>query len=377
MSFTKQKKPILQQVGGDPFSSVNLLFDDTTIYINGISIFSTALTPPTVNATSSNNAYQINSLNALSFPTADSGSSGSSIAIGPNAMKGLPSSAAYSNVAIGFDAIGGFSGSSLTIAAINNVAVGFQAMRSLTSGSGMVAVGYNALVAVTSGVNNVAVGWDALASVTTGNWNVAMGHDALANANGASHDNTAIGEGTLFLNGVAGQINHNTAIGSAALLKVTNDFNTAVGSQALTNAGNTQSNTAIGQGAGNVLTTGGSNTYVGCAVGSTTLTTGSNNILIGTSSAVDAPASGTSNFLNIGNAIYATGLGGTVRVGITNSSPNAFAALDITSTLGALLIPRMTTTQKNAMTAVNGMLVYDITLNKFQGYENGAWASLI
>jgi hypothetical protein len=37
----------------------------------------------------------------------------------------------------------------------------------------------------------------------------------------------------------------------------------------------------------------------------------------------------------------------------------------------------MMTTQKNALTAVNGMLVYDSTLNKFQGYENGAWANLI
>ena len=47
------------------------------------------------------------------------------------------------------------------------------------------------------------------------------------------------------------------------------------------------------------------------------------------------------------------------------------------SDVGSLYIPRMTTDVKNALTAVNGMVVYDTTLNKFQGYENGAWTSLI
>ena len=36
-----------------------------------------------------------------------------------------------------------------------------------------------------------------------------------------------------------------------------------------------------------------------------------------------------------------------------------------------------TTTQRNALTAVNGMIIYNTTDNKFQGYENGGWANLI
>jgi hypothetical protein len=49
--------------------------------------------------------------------------------------------------------------------------------------------------------------------------------------------------------------------------------------------------------------------------------------------------------------------------------------------IGALLIPRMTTTQKTALdnttsTICNGMLVYDTTLNEFSFYEGGAWVSL-
>ncbi len=76
---------------------------------------------------------------------------------------------------------------------------------------------------------------------------------------------------------------------------------------------------------------------------------------------------GTSSFF-----IKATG-----SVGIGTAAPDASAILDLTSTTGALLIPRMTTTQRDALTAENGMLIYNTTLNKFEGYENGAWASLI
>ena len=37
----------------------------------------------------------------------------------------------------------------------------------------------------------------------------------------------------------------------------------------------------------------------------------------------------------------------------------------------------LTTTQRDALTAANGMVIYNSTLNKFQGYENGSWVNLI
>ena len=37
----------------------------------------------------------------------------------------------------------------------------------------------------------------------------------------------------------------------------------------------------------------------------------------------------------------------------------------------------LTTTARNALTASNGMVIYNSTLNKFQGYENGAWVNLV
>jgi len=76
--------------------------------------------------------------------------------------------------------------------------------------------------------------------------------------------------------------------------------------------------------------------------------------------------------LNINMIIKSTG-----NVGIGTETPGVSAKLEIASTTGALLLSRMTTVQRDALTAVNGMLIYNSTDNKFQGYENGAWANLI
>jgi len=43
----------------------------------------------------------------------------------------------------------------------------------------------------------------------------------------------------------------------------------------------------------------------------------------------------------------------------------------------AVQVASMTTTERNALTAANGMNIYNTTDNKFQGYENGSWANFI
>jgi len=66
------------------------------------------------------------------------------------------------------------------------------------------------------------------------------------------------------------------------------------------------------------------------------------------------------------------------NVGINDdgSLPDASAVLDVKSTTKGMLVPRMTTSEKNAITSpAVGLLVFDITLNTFYFY-NGAWVPI-
>ena len=68
------------------------------------------------------------------------------------------------------------------------------------------------------------------------------------------------------------------------------------------------------------------------------------------------------------------------QIGINNSNPDDNSVLDIQATNKGLLIPRLSTTQREAMSTgtgfSQGMMVYDITLDiLFVGYGNGASAN--
>ena len=65
--------------------------------------------------------------------------------------------------------------------------------------------------------------------------------------------------------------------------------------------------------------------------------------------------------------------GGKVSVGAVPAAVNAL--LELISTTGALLLTRMTTAQRNALTAVNGMIIYNSTTTAFNFYENGGWVT--
>lgn len=56
----------------------------------------------------------------------------------------------------------------------------------------------------------------------------------------------------------------------------------------------------------------------------------------------------------------------------TNS--NALSGLIIDTTF--IRLPNRTTTERNAVTAANGMVIYNTTDNKLQVYANGAWVDL-
>lgn len=47
--------------------------------------------------------------------------------------------------------------------------------------------------------------------------------------------------------------------------------------------------------------------------------------------------------------------------------------LRIDTTTGTLRVPRLTTTERNALTPQNGDLIYNTTMNRHQRYQNGGW----
>jgi hypothetical protein len=63
------------------------------------------------------------------------------------------------------------------------------------------------------------------------------------------------------------------------------------------------------------------------------------------------------------------------NVGIGTTSPSA--PLEVASTTGGVIMPRMTTTQMNAISSpTDGEMIYNTTANKFYGRANGAWVAL-
>lgn len=60
----------------------------------------------------------------------------------------------------------------------------------------------------------------------------------------------------------------------------------------------------------------------------------------------------------------------------TITPPATSAILDLQGTTGAVLFPRLTTTQRDALTPTNGMVIYNSTTNKLQVRAAGAWVDL-
>jgi hypothetical protein len=83
------------------------------------------------------------------------------------------------------------------------------------------------------------------------------------------------------------------------------------------------------------------------------------------------------DFLALSANQVLTGIGIDVdgKVGIGTNSPTA--PLEVASTTGGVIMPRMTTTQMNAISSpTDGEMIYNTTENKFYGRANGAWTAL-
>jgi hypothetical protein len=65
------------------------------------------------------------------------------------------------------------------------------------------------------------------------------------------------------------------------------------------------------------------------------------------------------------------------NVGVNIASPAPSALLDLTSTTQGFLVPRVTTTQRNAITTANGLLVFDNSLNLFYYFNGTIWTPFL
>lgn len=57
----------------------------------------------------------------------------------------------------------------------------------------------------------------------------------------------------------------------------------------------------------------------------------------------------------------------------STSDPSSVAAVEISSTTKGFLLPRMTTTQRDAITAVAGLLIFNTTTTKMECYDGSTW----
>jgi trimeric autotransporter adhesin len=191
----------------------------------------------------------------------------------------------------------------------------------VTSGAmGNIAIGVNAMSALTDGDNNVALGYDAAKSLTNMISITAVGYSALSNTN--NNSNTAMGSSA----GTANYFGyHHTMLG----------MNAQPSSSAGINA------TGVGYGA-----------------------TASNwTVRLGNSSVTNVNTSGT---------ITTSG-----SLGIGTASPASNSALEVSSTSKGLLLPRLTTTERNAISSPpSGLWIYNTTTSTFQCYANGSWTNL-
>ena len=107
--------------------------------------------------------------------------------------------------------------------------------------------------------------------------------------------------------------------------------------------------------------------------------TGDGNVLIGAN--VECPTGHWDNALNINELIFGRGrMSGSTRVRIGGAAGDGLtesAVLELDGSDGAFLLPRMTTTERNALAnKVDGMVIYNSTLNQFQGREASNWVNL-
>lgn len=84
---------------------------------------------------------------------------------------------------------------------------------------------------------------------------------------------------------------------------------------------------------------------------------------------------GTNSSAALGNGRVVHSVGGALVENAALKTNTVSAALDVDSTVGAFMPPRMTTVQRDLLTAAAGMVLYNVTINQVQYYNGTGWIS--
>ena len=76
-----------------------------------------------------------------------------------------------------------------------------------------------------------------------------------------------------------------------------------------------------------------------------------------------------------GGAIDGAVIGANTPAAVTGTAISG-TSIAVTGTTGAMTLNTVTTTQRNALSAANGMIVYNSTTSKIEAYAGGAWVQL-
>jgi len=273
------------------------------------------------------------------------------------------------NTVIGVDA-GGYTSTGTAITAI-----GYRANRYVFTATNATAIGVSSTA---SNTNTVAIGSSANASGTN---SVAVGSSS--NTAGASSVSIGASSSTTGATSVSIGSSASTASTSAVcvggLSSAVGNFSTALGRSAV--AGGLYAivigATSSGGGAytsyiGTPGQTSRTHLYGSLTMGSDTVSSGRLTVR----GAGNTSTTKTAVFEDSGGSdIMVVQDNGVVGIGVT--SPNASAKLEISSTTQGVLFPRMTTTERNAITTpADGLVIYNTTDNKLQVRAAGTWVDL-
>lgn len=276
-----------------------------------------------------------------------------------------------------------------------NIFIGANAGKSTTTAINNTIIGCLAGSSITTGEENTIIGYVAGGPMTTAKWNTMVGSAAGIYNTGSSNT---------FIGASAGRGNttgeRNVAIGyNTSNNNQIGKWNTSVGYSATPSMGDAGAiadyNTALGYGSGGTFVVGNENLFLGFDTGSvlnnnvTPLTQANQSIFIGAKAkggtvdnqtnqiVIGYGAQGLgSNSVVIGNtSITKTSLRG--QIGIGTDAPVTTAKVQIDSTTQGFLPPRMTTTEKNAITSpAIGLVVFDTTLERLCVRTSTTWVGL-